>query len=88
MKSSQVNAEAGVEGPVAIPLKSADKDICWGSGDCTAREPSRTSLMLQRRHQDGCASKRLILGPQGWVAWARVYDVERHKTPDDPRLHH
>jgi hypothetical protein len=25
---------------------------------------------------------------RGWVAWARVSDVERPETPEDPRLHH
>ena len=24
----------------------------------------------------------------GWVAWLRVYDVARPKTPNDPRFHH
>ena len=50
--------------------------------------------------KDGCGSSGEIRGPQklprhkpgldhpGWVAWARVSDVERPETPGEPRIHH
>ncbi len=30
---------------------------------------------------------RGLINP-GWVTWARVYDVARPETPNDPRIHH
>lgn len=72
----------------------------WKLWDCTRIKPLGISWMLLRGHKDGCGSKGVIRGlfkltrhkletdHPGWVIWARVYDVERPETPNDPRLHH
>ncbi|KAK0143149.1 hypothetical protein N1851_018733 [Merluccius polli] len=43
-------------------------------------------LLIKRADCYRDASWNLI--NPGWVAWARVYDVARPETPNDPRIHH
>lgn len=94
--------QAGLEGKVycgVIALQSLEctghhrngeekshQELHRGSGESLeiALDKERRSMWRNRCHLN--TSRGLI--NLDWVAWARVSDVERPETPNDPRIHH